>query len=347
MPDHNGPCRFGHYNHLQRVIFDRLGFKHAEIITPSNNTSYQDLAGEHSQKFRFNAWKGFVAVDFLRKLLQETRPYEITGGDTDIVYYKSLDKVVHCIESGTKGLHSVLSECTAEFSKIKTDKNHRKPIVSVIGETYMRDNAFCNGNVVRRLEDLGIETLIGPFSEWITYSTYRFTRDSLWKMDMKGYVKSKIQGYAQDLSSAIILRGMKEVIDHEKHIPISEIMNLCNKYVHKDYDGDPPIAMGTAAAQVEKGISGIAAILPFTCMPGTLVAAVSDSFRKDHKNIPWINIAYDGQDTVTLETRLQAFAYQVKEFAKGVSGKREETQIPKELTEQLLADNIIADIQVP
>jgi predicted nucleotide-binding protein (sugar kinase/HSP70/actin superfamily) len=65
MPDHNGPCRFGHYNHLQRVIFDRLGFKNAEIITPSNNTSYQDLAGEHSQKFRFNAWKGFVAVDFL------------------------------------------------------------------------------------------------------------------------------------------------------------------------------------------------------------------------------------------------------------------------------------------
>jgi predicted nucleotide-binding protein (sugar kinase/HSP70/actin superfamily) len=263
------------------------------------------------------------------------------------VYNRSLDKVVRCIESGTKGLHNILSECTQEFSAIKTDKSHRKPVVSVIGETYMRDNAFCNGNVVRRLEDLGIETLIGPFSEWITYSTYRFTRDSLWKMDMKGYLKSKIQGYAQDLSSAIILRGIKEVIDHEKHIPINEIMSLCNKYIDKDYDGDPPIAMGTATALVEKGISGIAAILPFTCMPGTLVAAVSDSFRKDHKNIPWINIAYDGQDTVTLETRLQAFAFQVKEFAKGASGKKEVTQIPKELTEQLLVDDIIADIHAP
>jgi predicted nucleotide-binding protein (sugar kinase/HSP70/actin superfamily) len=263
------------------------------------------------------------------------------------VYNKALDKVVRCIESGTKGLHNVLTECTADFSAVLTNKSHRKPVVSVIGETYMRDNAFCNGNVVRRLEDLGIETLIGPFSEWITYSTYRFTRDSLWKNDMKGYFRSKIQGYAQDLSSAIILRGIKEVIDHEKHIPINEIMTLCNKYIDKDYDGDPPIAMGTATALVQKGISGIAAILPFTCMPGTLVASLSDSFRKDHKNIPWINIAYDGQDTVTMETRLQAFTYQVKEFAKGTSGKGEETQISKKLSEQLLADSIIADIHAP
>jgi hypothetical protein len=50
-------------------------------------------------------------------------------------------------------------------------------------------------------------------------------------------------------------------------------------------------------------------------MPGTVVASVSDIFRKDHNNIPFINIAYDGQDSVSLDTRLQAFVFQVKEFA--------------------------------
>ena len=81
------------------------------------------------------------------------------------------------------------------------------------------------------------------------------------------------------------------------------------------YDGDPPIAMGTSVALTQRGVSGIAAILPFTCMPGTLVASVSDTFRKDHNNIPFINIAYDGQDSVSLDTRLQAFVFQVKEYA--------------------------------
>jgi predicted nucleotide-binding protein (sugar kinase/HSP70/actin superfamily) len=93
------------------------------------------------------------------------------------------------------------------------------------------------------------------------------------------------------------------------------MLKLCNTYVNEFYDGDPPIAMGTSVALSERGVSGLAAILPFTCMPGTLIASVSDSFRKDHNNIPFINIAYDGQDSVSLDTRLQAFVFQVREFA--------------------------------
>jgi predicted nucleotide-binding protein (sugar kinase/HSP70/actin superfamily) len=99
-------------------------------------------------------------------------------------------------------------------------------------------------------------------------------------------------------------------------VKLKDMLEACNPYVHKDYDGDPPLALGTVANLVPKGIAGVANILPFTCMPGTLITAVSEMFRHDHNSIPWINIAYDGQDTVTLETRLQAFAYQVKEYAK-------------------------------
>jgi len=52
-------------------------------------------------------------------------------------------------------------------------------------------------------------------------------------------------------------------------------------------------------------------------MPELLLLPVSDTFRKDHNNIPFINIAYDGQDSVSLDTRLQAFVFQVKEYADG------------------------------
>jgi len=158
--------------------------------------------------------------------------------------------------------------------------------------------------------------VIGPFSEWINYSTYRFTRDSRWRNDTKGVIKSKIQALGQDIIASSLLKGIKELTDHEKDISLHDMLNLCNPYVNKDYDGDPAIAMGSSVAFTKRGVSGIAAILPFTCMPGTLVAAVSDSFRKDHNNIPFINIAYDGQNSVSLDTRMQAFAFQVKEYAK-------------------------------
>jgi predicted CoA-substrate-specific enzyme activase len=315
MPDHNGPCRFGQYNQFQRILFDRLGFQEAELITPSNDTSYEDVAGEHGQKFRINAWKGFVVADYLHKIHRETRPYEINRGDSDKLYQDSLSRLERCIENGSGGLHKTLVGIASDFMAIQVDKSQRKPVVSLVGEIFMRDNAPCNGNISNRLEDLGVEVLVAPFSEWISYSTYRFTRDSRWKNDKKGILKSKIQGIGQDVIASSLLRGIEKFTDHEKDVSLHEMLNLCNKYVNEFYDGDPPVAIGTSIALTNRGVSGIAAILPFTCMPGTLVASVSDSFRKDHNNIPFINVAYDGQDSVSLDTRLQAFVFQVKEFA--------------------------------
>jgi len=315
MPDHNGPCRFGQYNQFHRLLFDRLGFHDAELITPSNETSYEDVAGEHSQKFRINAWKGFIVSDYLNKIYRETRPYEINKGECDKLYDNSLARLETCIENGSKNLRKVIAGIASDFMAVKVDKSQKKPVVAIIGEIFMRGNAGCNGNIANRLEDIGVEVIVSPFSEWLNYSTYRFTRDSRWKNDNKGIVKSKIQGFGQDLIAESLIRGIKKFTDHEKDVSLHDMLHLCNSYVNEFYDGDPAVAIGTSVALTKKGVSGIGAILPFTCMPGTLIASVSDSFRKDHNNIPFINIAYDGQDSVSLDTRLQAFVYQVKEYA--------------------------------
>ncbi len=314
MPDHNGPCRFGQYNHFHRIIFDKLGFSDAELVCPSNDASYEDIAGEHGSKFRINAWKGFVVADFLRKIYRETRPYEIKRGETDKVYENSLRTIERCIENGASGLRKVMQKVALDFSAIETDRKSRKPVVAIMGEIFMRDNAGANGNIANRLESLGVEVVVGPTAEWISYSTSRFTRDSIWKNDWKGIIKSRIQGAGQEIIEAALLRGLKKLTDHEKNVSLHDIMTLCNRYVNSYYDGDPPMSIGSAVALAGRGVSGIAAILPFTCMPGTLIASVSDSLRKDHNNIPFINIAYDGQDSVSLDTRLQAFVFQVTEY---------------------------------
>jgi len=315
MPDHNGPCRFGQYNQFHRILFDRLGYKEVELTTPSNNTSYEDIAGEYGQRFRINAWKGIIVSDYIRKIQCEIKPYEINKGETDRIYYDAITKLEKCIEKGSRGLQKLLKEVANEFMEIQVDKTIKKPIVAIIGETYMRDNAECNGNIANRLEDLDLEVIVSPFAEWITYSTHRFTRDSRWKNDKKGIIKSKIQEAGQEIIADYLLKGIKKFTDRSMNIPLHELLYSCNAYISEFYDGEPPIGVGTSVAMAKRGVSGIAAILPFTCMPGTLVASVSDSFRKDYRNIPFINIAYDGQDSVSLETRLQAFAFQVKEYA--------------------------------
>ena len=314
MPDHNGPCRFGQYNQLQKVIFDRIGKKNVKIVSPSNDGSYYDIIPGSGTKFRFNLWKGFVAVDMIRKLQQQHRPYEKNKGDTDKVYIESLENIVCCIEHNVQELVKVLGESEMRFRAIELLNVPRKPVVSIVGEIFMRDNPFCNGNIVGRLEALGAETLMSPFSEWFGYSTYRYTRDSIWKGDYMGILKSKIQEFSQHTSYKKLLQVVEELVDVDKDIPLKTMLQLTAPYVHKDYDGDPVIALGTAAALANKGVSGICNVLPFTCMPGTLICSVSDVFRKDHNHIPWVDYAYDGQEDASLETRLQAFIYQVKEY---------------------------------
>jgi predicted CoA-substrate-specific enzyme activase len=315
MPDHNGPCRFGQYNRLQRTIFDRLGFGEVELISPGNDNAYADLSGGRVVKFWVPVWKGTVGIDMLRKLLQKKRPYERVKGESNRLYVRYRDELIKDAELGGKNIEDVLTDAAEAFSSIETTGCRRKPIISVTGEIFMRDNPFCSGHVIEKLELLGAETMIAPVREWIHYSTYRYFRDSVWKRDLKGIVSSKLFEFFQHLLERGVLKSVAGSVELFLDIPIREVLKLCSPYVDKSYDGEPAIIMGSSAGQVPAGISGIANILPFTCMPGTLITAISQSFRSDYDNIPWVNIVYDGQQDTGMDTRLEAFMYQTKEYA--------------------------------
>jgi hypothetical protein len=47
-------------------------------------------------------------------------------------------------------------------------------------------------------------------------------------------------------------------------------------------------------------------------MPGTITSAVLRLVQKKY-NVPIINVAYDGQGQTNIDTRLEAFMYQVRE----------------------------------
>ena len=314
MPDHNGPCRFGQYNKFQRVVFDRLGFKEAEIISPSNDNSYEDISAGNGTKFRYNCWKGFVAVDILRKFKQEHKPYELIPGHTDRVYNQGLERIVQCMENGAKGLPDVVESIGKTFREIPISDGKRKPVVAVMGEIFMRDNPFCSAFLVDRLERFGAETWIAGFAEWLTYSTIRYTRDSKWKGDYGGIIKSRIQEFMQNRSANKITRKVHHMFDTNLEVTVREMLEACGPYVHRHYDGDPAPNLGTSAILASRGVSGIANIEPFTCMPGTIVTSVAGSFRRDHNNIPVVIISYDGQEDSSIELRLQAFMHQAYQF---------------------------------
>ncbi len=74
------------------------------------------------------------------------------------------------------------------------------------------------------------------------------------------------------------------------------------------------MSIGKSKDFVRKGVSGLVNIMPFTCMPGTVVNALFKRFREEHNNIPFLNLAYDGQEQTNTRTRMEAYMYQVRQF---------------------------------
>jgi predicted nucleotide-binding protein (sugar kinase/HSP70/actin superfamily) len=129
-------------------------------------------------------------------------------------------------------------------------------------------------------------------------------------------VRARIQAWFQHRIGRSFERALEDYLEVERIVPVERMMELCGPYIHRDYVGDPPIALGGASALARTGISGVAAILPFTCLPGTVVASLSASFRRDHDGLPWVDIAYDGQEDTGIATRLQAFVHQAREYCR-------------------------------
>lgn len=312
MPTTNGPCRFGQYNSVQKMFLKDLGMPEIPILSPDSDNGYKEGEGL-GMKFRRTAWRGVVLVDILQKLLHETRPYEVNKGETDRVYKECLDKTVELAEKDSSLLFGYAKQIRDSFRSIPR-KGARKPVIGVIGEIYMRSHTFGNRDIIRRIETLGGEAWLAPIGEWILYCTNRHIANS-WKdkkyLDLlKGYMQDKVQ----KMDERRMYEPFHDTLVNGEDAVTAEILKNASPYMSDTFEGEAILSIGKAVEFAERGMSGVVNIMPFSCMPGTIVAALSRKVREDFNNIPWLNLDYDGVEDSGAQTRLEAFMYQAEQY---------------------------------
>jgi len=137
MPSAKGPCRFGQYNKLHRMVLDEIGLPNVPIITFDQTADFhKDMAVLGSAKFKKNIWRGLVLLDLLQKLSRETRPYETTKGETNRVYaetFKNLQKFIESAPKENGNIEDFTKDAVKQFDKIKTDYSEPRPKIGIIG----------------------------------------------------------------------------------------------------------------------------------------------------------------------------------------------------------------------
>jgi predicted nucleotide-binding protein (sugar kinase/HSP70/actin superfamily) len=312
MPSGRGPCRFGQYHSYHRQVLNRLGLDRVEVLSPMQDESLHSDVRVLDKDFVLMCWRGVFAVDMLQKALWEYRPHEKQQGQTDRVYQTSLNAVTSAIER-RGDLLPVLRDAYENFSAIEITER-TKPVIGVVGEIYIRSNRFSNEDVVRQIERLGGEAWVAPISEWLLYvnTTAKVSakRNQSWKALLKAY----LTGIVQSRDERRLLSGFNGNLRSLHEPSIEQTLRSAAPYIHHSFEGEAVLSVGKAIDYINRGVSGIVNVMPFTCMPGTIASAVLKRVREDHDNIPLLNIAYEGQGDSQTLTRIEAFLHQAKVY---------------------------------
>lgn len=327
MGGSGGPCRFGQYQALQRMVLDDLGFKDVPIYAPNQASKFFSDTNAIGPKFLRMGWQCFLAMDMLEKARLEIRPYEQKAGETDGVVYEYRDKICDSVAStgGTKQILRLLQQASERFAQIPVNRSEKRPIIGVTGEFYLRANPFSNQDIVREIERLGGEVWMSPVFEWFLYRNVRRDMraglDNNWTLRAVNWLMNKVMEKDERDYTGPFARILQNAHEPSSHA----VLDMAAPYLHRSFEGEGVMTIGKAVDFAEKGMSGIVTIMPFTCMPGTVSHALMRLVKADNGGIPTLNMVYDGTEQSTALTRLEAFMYSAREYmasGRGHNGTR-------------------------
>jgi predicted nucleotide-binding protein (sugar kinase/HSP70/actin superfamily) len=153
-----------------------------------------------------------------------------------------------------------------------------------------------------------------PIAEWFLYLNFTARRYSMQNRRYFYYWKTSITEFVQKLDEHRLEQVWEKSLVNHPEPSIQETLRESKPYLDDSFEGEAVLSVGKCGDYLRKGVSGLVNVMPFTCMPGTIVGAVMKRYREDHHNIPFLNMAYDGQEETNTLTRLEAFMHQARQF---------------------------------
>ncbi|MBF0106209.1 MAG: hypothetical protein HQM16_12880 [Deltaproteobacteria bacterium] len=289
MPTAQGPCRFGQYATLHRQILDKEGFNDVSILSPTSFNGYQGL----DEPIRRTIWKSMLASDILFKSVCKVRPYEISKGQTDQTAHDLVSYIAAVIEKNGD-LVSALHHAVKNIFSIPVNNRHKKPLVGVVGEIYIRNNPYANENLIRSIEDLGGEAWMVPVSEWILYTSCprNIAGHHAYKISwntVRSYIKWRWMYHWERK----LYRAASPFLDDRHEPRVNDTLDAGFACMAENIGGEAVLSLGRAIKYAAQGASMVVNVAPFCCMPVTVTTALFRQIAAE-LGMPIVNLFYDG-----------------------------------------------------
>jgi len=335
MPAASGPCRFGMYSCLHRLILRYAGAEDVPVIAPNQDSGFyreftKDFKASVAGKFMKDVWVAVVGIDLLRKAVLHLRPLAVAPKGIQQVYEQSVKRWTQAVENrfSFSRMRRLMESIAEDFAVIKLDGEVQKPMIGIVGEIYVRSHPFANSNVIARLEELGAVCDLASLAEWVYYTNFTRSREARRRGQFRNWSINVFQDYLQhriEKTLAVPLEKMlwhglparentaKMAVPQLAEGPVEHVIELARPYLHHSFEGEAILSIGKTVEYHHQGFGGVVNVMPFSCMPSTVVSSQTMRVSADCADMPILNLSFDGQDDSTLTTRLEAFVEQVRQ----------------------------------
>ncbi len=246
-------------------------------------------------------------MDGFDKMAREVRPYEKVKGDGQKIYDFYLKELCRYIEQ-SKSINPLFTKAREEFGQIPREEK-QLPKIGIVGEIFVRGNPFSNNYLVKTLEELGCQVLLPPVSEWFFYTNFTRIRRTWLQKDLRSYFLNRIVDAYQNFEEHKVYRKLGLELEQDEE----ELLVYAAPYIHSSFEGEAILSVGKTIDFIKQGASGVINVMPFTCMPGNIVATIYKKIKEDFKDFPLLILSFDGLEHATDRIRLEAFVHQAKE----------------------------------
>ena len=310
-----GQCRASNYLSLIKNAMISAGFGHIPVVSGA----FGDDATNNQPGFQLK-WNKIMKIalymvlyaDCISKMYHASIVREKVVGAALKLKDKYIEKSFPVLEKkDTKALLELLKEAVREFEEI-TD-NVKRPIVGLVGEIYLRYNAFSQKHVTEWLEKQKIEVVVP--------SIYNFFMCSLANTHVHkkfNVIKPKMPLYINDLIFKLVNGIVKKFdnicADFKFYRPFANMMHeldLASRIINPATNfGEGWMLPAEMAGFAENNINNIISLQPFGCIANQVISkGIEKRMKKLYPHTNFLFLDFDsGMSEANIFNRLHFIA---------------------------------------
>lgn len=305
-PQAGGACRAGNIYNLLIETLEKLGYD-APVISLNFRGQEKHPGFKITPKLVKNAAIAVCAGDLMMLLYQQTKPYEVTPGETDKIYKNAEKYVCNAIKSGKAKRTEIYSRVIEDFKRVKTG-DIKKKRVGITGEIYIKYSSLGNHNLEKYLLDNSCEVYFGGFANYIIYIAD--SEKTAFMLEHNSKAAAKVFDFVINIMENLQLEMLDTVRDaggYTTDYSFSELRKKADGIISNSCtNGDGWLIAAEVVQAIEKGCKNVLIVHPFGCLVSHVCErGILRSLKEKYGDVNIQTIEYDYDQSPTLrESRI-------------------------------------------